>query len=68
MLQVLRLIKNVNHTLPVFRNNDDDDDELFLWHGYYGRVVLLTARTIVRDPHHCEFPRHREQGLNLRRT
>ena len=29
---------------------------------------LIRAGTIVRDPHHCESPTRREQGLNLRKT
>ena len=46
---------------------DDDDDELFLW--YDERCLdLFPAGTIVRDPHHREFPTRREQHLNLRRT
>ena len=46
---------------------DDDDDELFLW--YDERCLdLFPAGTIVRDPHHREFPTRREQDLNLRRT
>ena len=32
------------------------------------RLALFPAGTIVRDSHHCESPRLREQGLNLRRT
>ena len=31
-------------------------------------VSLISAGTIVRDPHHRESPTRREQGLNLRRT
>ena len=30
--------------------------------------ALLPVGTIVRDPHHCKSPTHREQGLNLCRT
>ena len=30
--------------------------------------ALFSAGTIVRDPHHCENPTHREQRLNLRRA
>ena len=32
------------------------------------RLAILTARTIVRDPHHRESPKRHEQDLNLRRT
>ena len=32
------------------------------------RLAILPARTIVRDPHHRESPKRREQDLNLRRT
>ena len=31
-------------------------------------LALIPAGTIVRDPHHREFPTNREQDLNLRRT
>ena len=48
-------------------DDDDDDDELFLWYDER-RLALFPAGTIVRDPHHCEFPTRREQDLNLRRT
>ena len=32
------------------------------------RLALFPAGTIVRDPHHCESPKCREQDLNLRRV
>ena len=28
-------------------------------------LAIFPAGTIVRDPHHCESPIHREQDLNL---
>ena len=31
------------------------------------RLALFPAGTIIRDPHHGEFPTRREQELNLRR-
>ena len=31
------------------------------------RLALFPARTIIRDPHHREFPTRREQVLNQRR-
>ena len=50
-------------------DDDNDDDELFLWYSWQKkrRLALFPARTIIRDPHHCEFPSGREQDLNLRR-
>ena len=30
-------------------------------------ITLFPAGTIVRDPHHREYPTRREQNLNLRR-
>ena len=32
------------------------------------RLVLFSAGTIVRDPHHRESPTRGKQKLNLRRT
>ena len=32
------------------------------------RLAFFPAGTIVRDPHHREFPTRREQGLDLRRA
>ena len=32
------------------------------------RLTLFSASTIVRDVHHLESPKRREQGLSLRRT
>ena len=32
------------------------------------RLTLFPAETIVRDPHHREYPTRREQVLNLHRT
>ena len=32
------------------------------------RLALFPAGTIVTDPHHCESPTRREQGMNMRRT
>ena len=32
------------------------------------RLALFPAGTIIRDPHHRESPKRREQSLNLRRT
>ena len=48
----------------------DIDDELFfvVWLTDERRLALFPVGTIVRDPHHREFPTRREQGLNLRRT
>ena len=48
----------------------DIDDELFfvVWLTDERRLALFPAGTIVRDPHHREFPTRREQGLNLHRT
>ena len=50
--------------------DDDDDDELFFveWLTDERRFALFLAGTIVRDPHHREFPTRRKQGLILRRT
>ena len=39
-----------------------------VWLTDEGCVVLIPARTIVRDPHHRESPIRFEQDLNLRRT
>ena len=32
------------------------------------RLALFPAGTIVTDPHHCESPTRRKQGMNMRRT
>ena len=47
-----------------------NDDELFfvVWLTDERRLVLFPAGAIVRDPHYCESPTRRKQGLNLRRT
>ena len=45
-------------------------DELFfvVWLTGERRLVLFPTGTIIGDPHHCESPAHRKQGLNLRRS
>ena len=46
------------------------NDEFFfvVWLTNERRLALFPARTMVRDPHHCESPTRCEQDLNLRRT
>ena len=52
-----------------FGDDDDDDDKLFLaWLTNERRLALFLAGNIVRDPHHRQSPRRRNQDLNLRRT
>ena len=49
-------------------DDDDDDDKLFLaWLTNERRLALFLAGNIVRDPHHRQSPRRRNQDLNLRR-
>ena len=45
-------------------------DELFfvVWLTSERRLVLFPTGTIIGDPHDCESPTHRKQGLNLRRS
>ena len=50
-------------------DDDDDDDKLFLLYGWPTKgKALFPAGTIVRVPHHREYPTCREQGLNLDRA
>ena len=46
------------------------DDELLCdgWPAKSVYLALFLAGAIVRDPHHREFAKRREQYLNMRRT
>ena len=59
-------------------DNPHDDDMMMMmmmmmngfvvWLTNEQRLVLFPAGTIIRDPHHRESPKRREQGLNLLRN
>ena len=61
-------------------DDDDDDDDVMMmmmmmmmncfvvWFTEERHYTLFPSGAIVRHPHHCEYPAHCKQDLNLCRT
>ena len=75
---IKKILLSATHFRPFFFRSHciSNSSKLFLW-WWIGFGVWLTdekcfalfpAGTIIRDPHHLEFPTRRQQDLNLRRT